>query len=142
MTDDLEFFQWGNSASLDDMDLSEIKGLFAAVNEYPFAKFIEFRKDGQDEAIILELDVQLPQSSPLPIHETERIAVVFSSDSMVLPQFLALRKDFPETLHQNLVEKGNPKSLCLFEDAYYDVRSKLTSKMLLYRIGDWLARAA
>lgn len=142
MTDDLEFFQWGNSASPDEMSLSEIKGLFAAVNEYPFAKFIEFRKAEQKEAIVLELAVELPQSPPVSIHGIERVAVVFSNNPIVPPQFLALRKDFPETLHQNLIEKGNPKSLCLFEDAYYDVRSKLTSKMLLYRIGDWLARAA
>ncbi len=142
MTNDLEFFQWGNSAAQGEIGLSETKGLFAAVNEYPFAKFIEFRQADQKEAIVLELTVELPQSPPVPIHRTERIAVVFSGDPIVPPQFLALRKDFPETLHQNLVDKGSPKSLCLFEEAYYDVKSKLTSKLLLYRIGDWLARAA
>ncbi len=142
MTDAVDFFQWGNSASQDEINLSEIRGLFAAVNEYLFAKFIEFRQAGPDEAIVLELTVELPQSPPVPIHRTERIAVVFSSDPIVPPEFLALRKDFPETLHQNLVGKGNPKSLCLFEEAYYDVKSRLTPKILLYRIGDWLARAA
>jgi hypothetical protein len=53
-----------------------------------------------------------------------------------------LRRDFPETLHQNGVEPGTPKSLCLYEQDWDTVERNWTAPKLLAQILRWLEKTA
>ena len=136
------YYQWGASINQDETTCPELQGLLTAVLRNPFVRLIDIQGNDKGEAVIIDIDIELPQRPPVPIQPTERVALVFSRNKINLPSILALRKDFPETLHQNLVQRGTPKSLCLFEEPYSEIRLRLTPEMLLQRTADWLARAS
>jgi len=136
------YYQWGMSIAKGEITHPEIQGLLVALAKNPFVRLIDIQRNGPDEAVILDMQVEIPQNPPIPIKYKERVAIAISPDKSLPPTVLALRKDFPETLHQNLVNRDSPKSLCLFEEAFAEVRLTLTPENLLQRVADWLARAA
>lgn len=139
---EIEYHQWGHSILKEDITSTALKGLLTAVEKNPFATLVDVQRLGSEEAAVLDIEVELPQKPPIAIRHIERVCVVFSVDPAVKPIVLCLRKDFPITLHQNMVIMGSPKSLCLFEESYAEVISRITPQMMLQRITDWFARAA
>jgi hypothetical protein len=142
MLSEESYYNWGISITQDESTCPELKGFLTAVKRNPFVHLIDIQKNDLGEAVIIEIRTELPQRPPVPIQRLERVAIVISQINDIPPTVLALRKNFPETLHQNLVKRGSPKSLCLFEETYPEVRLWLTPEMLLQRIANWLARAA
>jgi len=111
----------------------------------PYVHFIECRRRDEvlgDEVIVLEVEVELPQRKQTPIARFERVAVGFSLDDRTYPEVLALRPDFPMLKHLNQRVDEFPRSLCLYEEPYAEVRLHWTPTGFVERIRTWLARAA
>lgn len=135
-------YHWGTVISREETRISRTLNYLKALEKFPFARLVEIQKKGIEEALILDFQVELPQKPCISICRNELIAIVISPHEDESPIFLALRKGFPETLHQNLVQKGEPKSLCLFEEPYSEIRLRTTEIMFLQRVANWLSRAA
>lgn len=108
-----------------------------------FAKLIECRitDDGKEEFIIVDIDVEIGQHLVHDIRRIERIVVVFLDDH-TLPAVLALRNDFPRVPHINLCGVEFPRSLCLFEERYEDLKLYWTSAFFIKRISEWFKLTA
>lgn len=116
----------------------------AGAGENVFASFIGTRAqtDPPGDVVVFEVGVERPQKCAHDIRKCERMAAIFSSSDEHPPEVLALRKDFPEAPHINLREKEFPRSLCLYDQAYEDVRLTWTPANFLQRVRFWLERTA
>jgi len=94
------------------------------------------------EVIVLQVGVELGQVNINPINKYEDIAVAFDPQDESPPEVLALRQDFPMVTHLNLREFEFPKSLCLYESPYEDVKTYWTPTRFIERIREWLADTA
>jgi Prokaryotic E2 family A/Prokaryotic homologs of the JAB domain/ThiF family len=94
------------------------------------------------EVVVIEVVVERGQHIIHDIHLTERVAVRFFADDQQMPEVLALREDFPLVPHLNLRPEGFPRSLCLFEEPYDEVKLRWTASWFVERIRTWLALTA
>ncbi|HWD37205.1 MAG TPA: ThiF family adenylyltransferase [Fimbriimonas sp.] len=107
-----------------------------------FATLVECRRAGDVELVVFDVDVEVPQVVVHQIHPSERISVGFSEADTRIPQVHALRKDFPEVPHLNLQAEEYPRSLCLYDQRYEELKRHWTSPRLVHRIREWLALTA
>lgn len=110
-----------------------------------YARPIEFRRvEGlvAGDIVVVDVQVERPQKIVHPILQQERIAVFFFDDDNTYPEVLALRADFPHVPHTNLRDKEVPRSLCLYEQPYENVKLDWTPARFLSRIRYWLQHTA
>ena len=108
----------------------------------PYASFIQSRiADGAD-IVVLNVETEVPQIREHDIRPAERVAVCFDHLDARTPEVLALREDFPLTSHLNPPVEAIPKSLCLFEEEYADIRRRWTSAFFMRRLQEWLRLTA
>jgi integrative and conjugative element protein (TIGR02256 family) len=110
-----------------------------------YAQLIELRRvaeSGGADVIIFQVQVERPQQLTNPIHREERLAVIFSDGDMVFPEVLALRSDFPRVPHTNLRDTEFPRSVCLYDQPYENVKLDWTPARFLNRIRYWLQKTA
>lgn len=111
----------------------------------PYVHLIECRRcepsDG-DEIVVLAVEVELPQRKQAAIERVERIAIRFSPGDETYPEILALRPDFPLLPHLNQRVEEFPRSLCIYDEPYDEVRLHWTPVAFVERIRTWLARVA
>ena len=98
-------------------------------------------RDDSTEAVALAISATVPQRPFYDIRQTERILITFSLHD-ALPKVESLRKDFPRAPHTNLTHSGEPRSLCLYDEPWEDVRITLTAPKLISRIMWWLEGTA
>jgi integrative and conjugative element protein (TIGR02256 family) len=84
----------------------------------------------------------VPTRNRIGIKYAEPLAIVVSSDSGVLPQVRAVRRDFPVTPHQNAVPDGEPAALCLYDQKPIAVLRTWTAPAFLRKIQWWLTETA
>lgn len=109
----------------------------------PYSRLIESRAGTGIEVVVFETEVSVPQEgSKYGIEKLERIAVVFSAADDRLPEVLALRTTFPRLPHQNLRNEESPRSLCITDLKYDELRRRWTPRLLVQLIRTWLERAA
>jgi hypothetical protein len=108
----------------------------------PFARLIECRRADAVEIVVLDVDVELGQTQVHPIRSVERIAVRFDTQDRAMPEVHALRASFPRVPHLLLGAAALPRSLCLFDQAYRDLKARWTAPLLVERIRDWLRLTA
>jgi len=127
------------------LKLSRARALVSALEsaELPYVGLISAQrlKSGA-EALIVDVEVELGQEPPVAIQRCERVAVVFTESDDSYPEVYALRTDFPHVPHLNCREDDVPKSLCLYEDAWAEVRLRWTPSGFVERIRTWLALTA
>ncbi len=118
----------------------------AAVRNLPYVEFLAALKSSENtnskEVIVFDAAVERPQQISHPIRQWERLAVVFYEDENLLPEVLALRKDFPLVPHLNLRTFERPRSLCLYAEDPRDVMLRWTPLSFIERIRNWLALTA
>lgn len=109
-----------------------------------FARLKEVRKqrDPSAEVVVFSVEVERPQHLAHDIRRHEDLAAVFRPDDEKQPEVLALRSDFPSVPHINLAATEFPRSLCLYEQPYEEVRLNWTPAQFLNRIRYWLAKTA
>lgn len=108
----------------------------------PFVLFYECRRTCHAEVIVFDVEVELGQRRVHDIHYYERIAVEFYQDDSVLPKTLALRQEFPAVPHINLREQEFPRSLCLFDKPYSELKLHWSPVWFIESIRRWLALTA
>ena len=108
----------------------------------PFARLVDCRASPGQEVVILEVDVEVPQRPRHDIRRMERLAIVFFQQDQQQPDVLSLRPDFPSVPHLNLCSAEFPRSLCLYDRPYYEVKLHWTAPSFLERIREWLAQTA
>ncbi|MEZ0000748.1 ThiF family adenylyltransferase [Sinorhizobium fredii] len=97
--------------------------------------------DGTLAALHLDIEVERPQDLAASIRGVEPVAVVFGT-SGEQPAVLALRPDFPETMHQNWTPEDTPRALCIDDRPWAEARLTFTPADFIRRIQLWLAKAA
>jgi hypothetical protein len=97
---------------------------------------------GEADIIVVDLDVQRPQVTVNDIGHVERIAIVLGPADDSYPEVLALRSDFPLVPHRNLRMEEFPRSLCLYDQSWDEVRTRWTAAAFIERIRQWLADTA
>lgn len=107
-----------------------------------FATLVECRRDGEDDVVVFEVEVELGQLKVHPIHSVERLAVKFNPTDESFPETLALRRDFPVVPHLNLRFTEFPRSLCLYEQPYEELKHQWTAPKYVDRVRTWLALTA
>jgi hypothetical protein len=111
--------------------------------QIPFTTLIECRRDGEFEILVIDIETEVPQRPVYDIRGVERLGFRFRILSAEIPRVFAIRADFPQVPHLNIAASlDEPKSLCLFEEPYRDLKSRLTAPLLLERARDWLRLTA
>ncbi len=110
--------------------------------EIAFARLVECRRDGDDDVVVFEVEVELGQLKSHPIQPIERIAVKFTLADESFPETLALRRDFPLVPHLNIQFNEFPRSLCLYDQPYDELKHQWTGPKFVERIRTWLALTA
>lgn len=119
-----------------------------AVASHPDFKFRELRglKDpvfGDSEIVVVDAaSDKIWSQSPVGIRFGEPIALRFFKNPAYAPEVRALRKDFPVTLHQNHIIRGEPASLCLYFGPWSATSRSWTPERHLARVQWWLAETA
>jgi proteasome lid subunit RPN8/RPN11 len=94
------------------------------------------------ETVVLDVEVELSQRIRNGIQPVERISVTFWADDEDLPLTLALRPSFPLVPHLNLSDRELPRSLCLFQEPYSELKLRWTALWFVETLRTWLARTA
>jgi integrative and conjugative element protein (TIGR02256 family) len=122
--------------------------VFRACSTHKFFELIELRcfiHDGQLTAEMLVVDCTndgVPTRNKIGILYQERIGLIFSTEETKMPEVRALRKDFPVTLHRNLVRRDEPASLCLYFEPWEVVQRSWTPQSHLNRVLWWFSETA
>ncbi len=133
----------GQVVSIDDLRISRAKDFANAVNVALYAHLIECRRtNSNDEIIVFNAEVEIGQKTVYDIKSIERIAVEFDVSDNSMPEVLALRRNFPSVPHINLRLREFPRSLCVTELSYSELKLRWTGTTFVEDIRRWLAEAA
>jgi Prokaryotic E2 family A/ThiF family len=106
----------------------------------PAGSFVEARRSGESELLILDLLTGAPQRPFYPIRRSERVGVLFLREN-AQPLVTMLRDDFPDTEHQQFVPEGFPATICIDDRPWTEARLTWTPSELFERILAWFRRA-
>jgi len=134
----------GDPVSSDSLTFTKALDLvrFLKAELNPFARLLECLANPQEEVVVLEVDVELPQRPTHDIRHSERLAVAFCSDDLRQPEVLALRPDFPVVPHLNQRITELPRSLCLYDRPYHEIKLHWTPARFVEAIRYWLMQTA
>ena len=105
------------------------------------ATFVEARRRGEQELVVLDIRTGAPQAPAYPIRRTEQAGILFVQDG-AMPFVAMLRDDFPDTEHQQLVPEGHPAVICIDDRPWAEALLTWTPAELIERILMWFGRAA
>lgn len=94
------------------------------------------------ETVVFDAEVELPQYPVCEIEPRERIAVTFGRNDNRYPRVYALRRSFPKVSHLNVESFELPRSLCLYNKPYSDIKLGWTPIGFVERIRNWLSDTA
>ena len=133
----------GKVISASNLTFPKAKDFANAVENSDYACLVECRRITSDrEIIVFDAKVQVGQKTVHKIKRHERLAVVFEKSDTIMPDVLALRRNFPLVPHINLRSKELPRSLCITEQHYSEWKLRLTGATFLENIRNWLALTA
>ncbi|MEZ5318330.1 MAG: Mov34/MPN/PAD-1 family protein [Vicinamibacterales bacterium] len=134
----------GEAATIDSLRSAKGRDLAERVarGSLPYVSFVETRTAVDADVVVLDVETEVPQVREHDIRPVERVAVWFDHLDARTPEVLALREDFPATAHLNPPVEAIPKSLCLFEEEYAEVRRRWTSAFFIRRLQEWLRLTA
>ncbi|MFY9983931.1 MAG: Mov34/MPN/PAD-1 family protein [Chthoniobacterales bacterium] len=134
----------GHAARREDLRSDRAKSLveYLASSNATYASLVEVRVNEHLDSVVIELDIQRPQKCVYPIAAKEVLAIVFDAVRDLLPNILALREDFPLVPHINRTQREKPRSLCLYDETWEQVRLSWTAAGFIRRVRTWLADTA
>ena len=116
---------------------------FLASRIDPHAELIDIRKNTEgNEIIVFDVEVEVSQVRAFDIHPRERLAVVFREHEELNPEVLVLRKDFPYVPHLNPRDEEIPRSICLYEESFDELKLRWTPASFVERTRWWLSETA
>jgi len=105
-------------------------------------RLIDCQRVEEYEFVVVDVEPEVPQ---YPVHEVqtvERIAIGFNPADIEHQLVWALREDFPLVPHLHFGREGMPRSLCLYQIAYADLKPTWTAAALLRQLQRWLTQTA
>ena len=133
----------GETISASDLTVPKAKNFANAIENSNYATLITCKRSNLDsEIIVFNVKVQVGQKTAEDIKKYERLAVVFEKSDTIMPDVLALRKNFPLVPHINLRSEELPRSLCITEQHFSEWRLRYTGATFLENIRNWLALTA
>ena len=141
----------GERIGFDDLTVEKARNLVRILRpgSLPYCELLECRRledPHKADVVVFEVEVQRGQRTANDVRRRERVAAVFREDDALAPEALALRSDFPSVPHVNSVNltflKEFPRSLCLYDQPYHDLKLAWTSIAFVERIREWLALTA
>jgi integrative and conjugative element protein (TIGR02256 family) len=109
----------------------------------PHAGLVEVRRTAEEhEVVVFEVEVEVSQVRRFDIQPRERLAVIFGKAEELNPEVLALRKDFPYVPHLNPRDEEIPRSLCLYEESFDELKLTWTPSAFVERVRWWLSETA
>lgn len=137
----------GDVVSVASLALPRARALAELVGggNLPFVNLVECRRVNGDvisEIVVIDVDVERPQTPVYDIRRKERVSVGFSATDSAYPSVLSLRSDFPEVPHLNLTGSEYPKSLCLYDRPWSEIALRWTPVSLVERVRFWMAQTA
>ena len=141
----------GERIGFDDLTVPKARDLVRILRpgSLPYCELLECRRledPHQADVVVFDVEIQRGQRTAHDVKRRERIAAVFREDDTIAPEALALRPDFPLVTHVNSLNltflKEFPRSLCLYDQPYHDLKLMWTSIAFVERIRDWLALTA
>ena len=112
-------------------------GLLLAAGDIPYAELVECKRLDSAETLVFDVRVEVPNRRVHKILRNERIATTFYDDDR-RPEVEALRSNFPIVPHLNLHVQEYPRSLCLDEERYEELKRRWTAPRFVQRIREWL----
>jgi Prokaryotic E2 family A len=128
MTNHAWWTAFGEATTIDGLASGPARSFVeAALAGLPATTLVEIKEDKKTGyvGVHVEIDVERPQDLAYPIRAREPIGILFSSPH-VRPAVLALRSDFPHTMHQNGVPEEMPFSLCVDDRPWPEARLTYT----------------
>jgi Prokaryotic E2 family A/ThiF family/Prokaryotic homologs of the JAB domain len=128
-----------------ELSIPKAKALALALSQIPFVSLKDARQDSTRpdvEVVILDVEVERGQRVRYDIKRHEIIAIEFSRADQVHPEILPLRVDFPHVPHLNLRVTKLPRSLCIDERPYSEVKLRWTPSSFVESIRLWLSHTA
>ncbi len=107
-----------------------------------YASLVECRTQDGRETIVFDAQVERPQFPVHDVRHNERVACRFDTGDTNPPVVLALRADFPMVPHLNMREATFPRSMCLYDRPWEEIRLNWTGGSLIERVRWWLAQTA
>lgn len=108
----------------------------------PYVQLVACLRFNQYEIVVVDVEPEVPQHPVCDIRNVERVAIYFAPADTDHQIVLALRQDFPLVPHLNFGIEGNPRSLCLFQSNYADLKPTWTAAALLRQLQHWLTQTA
>ena len=114
----------------------------------PFARLVECRRGLTGDLVVMDVDVEAPQHTAYDIRLEERIGVWFEAAPAppvepAPPDAFALREDFPgDVPHVNQRTYSTPRSLCLYDVPFAEVRAGWTPARFVTLVRNWLRLTA
>ena len=102
------------------------------------AVLVECRRSDGPETVVFDVQLEVPNRRVHPIRRRERIAATFDDGDRRVPKVEALRGDFPVVPHLNLHLQELPRSLCLYNERYDELKRRWTAPRFVHRIREWL----
>ncbi len=132
----------GEKIKEEDLSFPYAMDFCSAVNISGFSKLVSCKKVNESiEIIIFDTQVQRPQKVLHDIQYQERIAVHFYQGNTI-PNVYALRNNFPKVPHINLTQEEFPRSLCIYEEPFDELKLRWTGFRFLEDIRNWLAKTS
>ena len=118
------YYKYGETIEIENLTNQRAIEFTKAVQKHNYANVRKAVRVDKLEGVEFDVYPEIPQHPSSDIKKAERICVVFPENSNKQPNVLALRKDFPVDLqHLNLTSPDEPKSLCLFEQDYREIKA-------------------
>lgn len=141
----------GKRIGFDDLTVEKARDLVRILRpgSLPYCELLECRRledPHRADVVVFDVEVQRGQRTAHDVRRRERIAAVFREDDAFVPEALALRPNFPSVPHVNSLNltflKEFPRSLCLYDELYSELKLTWTSIAFVKRIREWLALTA
>ncbi len=135
---------------VENFEIPRAKSCLSAVQNSPFCTLISLGKIAHkkdifkqgDELLIFDTEVEVPQYPKNDIQKSERLAIVCSREDDFTPYVFALRTNFPKAMHENLFFKDYPKSLCIYDKSFDELKITWSSAVFIEDIRNWLKLTA
>ena len=108
----------------------------------PYIRLIECLRVEEYEFVVVDVEPEVPQHPVHEVQNVERIAIGFNPADTEHQLIWALRENFPLVPHLHFGREGVPRSLCLYQIAYADLKPTWTAAALLRQLQGWLTQTA
>lgn len=139
----VDFVDWGERVDCIPEELAnpQVMGMLHACQQHPHFRVVELRKIATPTphlGVVVEAgDGTIAPQNEARVLPRERLCLSFQPDQIAPAEVRAIRADFPDVIHLNGVDAGQPASLCLYENWGFEER-RWTPQKHLDRILWWL----